>query len=137
MTIRTYRQLKRLKTFEERFDYLSLKGVVGETTFGFDRYINQMLYNSDRWKKIREKVIIRDNACDLGVEDFEIYDIIIVHHIDPITLEDIERERAIVYDLDNLICTSKQSHLAIHYGDISKIPRMPIERNRNDTCPWR
>lgn len=135
--IRTYSELERLETFEERFRYLKLTGKVGESTFGFDRYLNQLLYNSRRWKKTRDGIIIRDGACDLGVEGYDIYDIIIVHHLNPITIEDIELERAIVFDPEFLICTSKKTHNAIHFGDESLLPQMPIERRRNDTCPWR
>lgn len=135
--LRTYRELKRIKTFEERYRYLKLNGVVGESTFGFDRYLNQLLYKSGPWKRTRADIILRDEACDLGMTDYEIHDRIFVHHINPITIEDVELDRDIVYDPENLICTSKRTHDAIHYGDESLIPKPPIERRRNDTCPWK
>jgi hypothetical protein len=135
--IRTYHELHKLKTFEERYQYLRIFGIVGQATFGYDRYLNQMLYTSGRWKKTRDKVIIRDNGCDLGVEDYQIYGRILIHHLNPITVEDIELERECVYDLENLICTSLDTHNAIHYGDESLLPQVPIERTPHDTCPWR
>lgn len=137
MMIRTYRELKRLETFEERYNYLRLKGVVGDSTFGFDRYLNQMLYGSPRWKRTRDKIIIRDLGCDLGVKDYEIQGRIYVHHMNPITVEDVEFERDSMFDPEFLICSSFDTHLAIHYGDESRLPKMPIERRPNDTCPWR
>jgi hypothetical protein len=128
-----------LKTFEERFAYLQLKGIVGESTFGYDRYLNQTLYMSRRWKRARDIVIIRDNGCDLGIDssDYEIRGIIQIHHMNPLTPEDIELGRDIIFDPEFLICTSPSTHKAIHYGDASLLPRLPIERRRNDTCPWR
>jgi hypothetical protein len=135
--IRSYSELKKLKTFEERFQYLQLRGVVGESTFGYDRYLNQLLYRSGPWRQTRGGVIIRDNGCDLGVEDYDIYDMIIVHHMNPITIEDIELERDIVFDPEFLICTTSKTHKAIHYGDESLLPKKFIERRPNDTCPWK
>jgi hypothetical protein len=135
--IRSYHEIQKIKTFEERFRYLKLKGVVGESTFGFDRYLNQLLYNKPRWKGTRDKVIIRDNAYDLGMEDYEIKSFILIHHMNPITVEDIELGRDIVYDPEFLICTSKLTHNAIHFGDESLLPKLPVERKPNDTCPWR
>lgn len=135
--IRNYRELRRLRTFEERYYYLQLKGVVGETTFGFDRYLNQILYTSDRWLKTRDGVIIRDNGCDLGIEGYEIQGRILVHHMNPITIEDVEEERDIVFDPEYLICTTLRTHNAIHFGDEKLLPKIPIERKRNDTCPWK
>jgi hypothetical protein len=137
MIIRTYRELIRLKTFEERYDYLKLSGVVGESTFGFDRYLNQLLYTSKRWRRTRNDIILRDNACDLGMEDYEVNDLIIIHHMNPITPEDIELDRDLLYDPDNLISSSKNTHRAIHFGDKSMLPKLPIERRMNDTCPWK
>lgn len=134
--IRSYSELKQLISFEDRYEYLRIKGQVGETTFGFDRYLNQILYTSKRWRKTRDDIIIRDNGCDLGVEGHEIYSSIIVHHINQITVEDVELDRDILYDPEFLICTIFQTHNAIHYGDASLLPRAPIERRRNDTCPW-
>lgn len=135
--IRSYRELRRLRTFEERYFYLQLKGIVGESTFGFDRYLNQILYASDRWLKTRDGVIIRDNGCDLGIDGYEIQGRILVHHMNPITIEDVEEERDIVFDPEFLICTALRTHNAIHYGDVSLLPKLPIERRRNDTCPWK
>jgi hypothetical protein len=134
--IRAFRELKRLQTFEERYQYLQLNGIVGKNTFGYDRFLNQIFYNSDHWKAIRDQVIIRDKGCDLGIEGYEIYDKIYVHHINPITMEDIEMEREEVYDPEFLICTSFNTHNAIHYGNESLLPKMLIDRRRNDTCPW-
>lgn len=135
--IRTYTELKRLNTFEDRYEYLKLGGVVGESTFGFDRYINQLLYTSKRWKRTRDGVIIRDNACDLGVDGYDIYDKILVHHMNPITIEDVEYERDIIFDQEFLISTSMNTHNAIHYGDSKLLIKLPIKRKPNDTCPWK
>lgn len=137
MIIKTYKELSRLKTFEERFDYLKLSGQVGESTFGFDRYLNQMIYQSYRWKKVRNEVILRDNGCDLGIEDYEIQGKILIHHINPITIEDAENDSDIVYDPQFLICVSPTTHNAIHFGDSSLLPKGPIVRYANDMCPWR
>jgi hypothetical protein len=134
--IRTFRELKRLKTFEARFEYLRLNGVVGKTTFGYDRILNQLLYRSTRWRRTRDDIIIRDDGCDLGVKGYEIYGYILIHHLNPITIEDIELEREEIYDPEFLICTTFNTHRAIHYGDESLLPRLPKERKRNDTCPW-
>lgn len=136
-SIRTYSDLSRLISFEERFQYLRLGGSVGMDTFGFDRYLNQVFYRSQRWKKVRDHVIIRDNGCDLGVEGYEIHGRIIIHHMNPITLEDIERESEYLLDPEFLICTVHNTHNAIHYGDANLLPKAPIIRTRNDTCPWR
>lgn len=137
MIIRTYSELIQLQTFEERYEYLRLKGAVGKETFGFDRYLNQALYNSGEWEDVREKIIIRDNGCDLGVEGFEIPKFIIVHHMNPITIEDIENRNPIIFDPEFLISTSPNTHRAIHYSDKNLLVTGPIERSRNDTCPWR
>lgn len=136
MIIRCYKELRRLPTFERRYEYLKLSGIVGETTFGFDRYLNQLLYTSKRWRKTRDEIIIRDKACDLGMEDYEINNLILIHHMNPLTIEDIELDRDIIYDPEFLICSSKRTHNAIHYGDKSLLPKLPIERKPNDTCPW-
>ena len=138
MKIRTYSELITLPTFEERFEYLKLQGQVGVDTFGFDRYLNQMLYKYSKWKKeVRNHIILRDNGCDLGVEGYEIYGRIIIHHMNPITLEDIERETSYLLDPEFLICTVHRTHNAIHYGDESLLITAPIERTKYDTCPWR
>lgn len=135
-TIKTYSDLRRLYTFEERYRYLRLSGVVGQSTFGYDRYLNQMLYRSRMWLRSRDIVIIRDNGCDLGIEGRQIYDRIIIHHMNPITLEDIEEGREEVYDPELLVCTTNMTHNAIHYGDESLLAVLPNERRRNDTSPW-
>ena len=126
MSIRTYSELIKLPTFEERFEYLRLDGTVGESTFGFDRYLNQIFYRSQKWKDIRDWVIIRDNGCDLGVEGFEIYGRIIIHHMNPISLQDIERESDLLLNPEYLICTVHNTHNAIHYGDASLLSLAPI-----------
>ena len=135
--IRTYSELIKIQKFEDRYNYLKLRGFVGKETFGYDRYLNQILYNSYRWKKARDKVIIRDNGCDLGVEGYQINDMVIVHHMNPITIEDIELERDYVFDPEFLICVSDRTHRAIHYSDSSLLPQNPIERFKGDTCPWK
>lgn len=138
--IRSYSELMRLPTFIERYEYLKLIGQVGVETFGIDRYINQSLYKSRRWRQLRNEIIIRDNGCDLGCEGYDIYDKIIIHHLNPWLPEDlelIEEEKGIVFDPENLICTSFRTHQAIHYGDESLLPKEPIERRPGDTCPWK
>lgn len=137
MSIRTYSELITLPTFEERYRYLRLGGRVGEDTFGFDRYLNQMFYGSKEWQEIRDYVIVRDNGCDLGIEDREIHGRILVHHMNPIRPEDIIKRSKFLLDPEYLISTVKATHDAIHYGDESKLILAPIERRKNDTCPWR
>ena len=138
MIIRTYSELIKLPTFEERFKYLQLNGVVGKDTFGFDRYINQKFYRSPEWKRIRNEVIIRDNGCDLGVEGYEIYgQTIIIHHMNPITIKDIADASEYLLNPEYLITTVHNTHNAIHYGDESLLCLGPIERTPNDTCPWK
>lgn len=137
MIIRTYSELIKLPTFEERYRYLRLGGRVGEETFGFDRYANQAFYKSKEWKDIRDFVIVRDNGCDLGIEDREIYGKILVHHMNPINIEDIVNRTEYLLDPEYLISTVKNTHDAIHYGDESLLIMAPIERTKNDTCPWK
>jgi len=137
MIIRTYSKLITLNTFEDRYRYLNLNGIVGKETFGFDRHLNQIIYKSDEWKHCRNEIIIRDNGCDLGCEGFNIHGRILIHHINPITVEDIINRNPKVFDPENLIVTSHNTHLAIHYGDESMLILAPIERTKNDTCPWR
>lgn len=134
---KTYSELIKLDTFEERFDYLKLSGKVGVETFGSDRYLNQKLYASDEWKAARRDVIIRDNGCDLGVNDRMLNKYILVHHINPITKEDILNKDPKLFDPENLICVSKLTHDAIHYGSKDILITAPVERSKNDTCPWR
>lgn len=137
MRIKTYSELITLPTFEERFEYLQLKGTVGQETFGFDRYLNQILYNSKEWKSLRNKIIVRDNGCDLALEGFEIHGRILIHHINPITIDDVIKRREMVFDPENLICVTHNTHNAIHYGDKSLLITGPIKRRANDTCPWK
>lgn len=143
MIIRTYSELITLPTFEERYRYLRLGGRVGEDTFGFDRYLNQRFYTSDEWLALRDYVIVRDTGLndycqDLGMpEGYDIHGRILVHHMNPITKDDILRRTKILLDPEYLICTIKNTHDAIHYGDESLLYAPPIERTRNDTCPWR
>lgn len=135
--IRSYSEVSKLSTFEDRYEYLRLDGVVGEETFGYDRYLNQAFYTSKKWKEARNPVIIRDNGCDLGIDGREIFDQVIVHHINPMTPEDIELDRDWIYDPEFLICVTKNTHDAIHYGDKSKLITLPTERTPFDTCPWK
>lgn len=135
--LRCYRELIRLKTFDERFEYLKLKGIVGEATFGYDRYLNQLLYTSGEWRRIRRDIILRDNGCDLAVEGYDILDTIIVHHMNPISVEDLIDFSEDVINPEYLICVSHNTHNAIHYGDKSLLTREPIERKPGDTCPWK
>lgn len=137
MIIRTYSELIALPTFEERYEYLKLGGKVGEETFGFDRYLNQTFYKSDEWLKVRDFVIVRDCGCDLAIDDREIQGRILVHHMNPLTAEDILHRSRYLLDPEYLICTSKNTHDAIHYGDSNLLVIAPIERFKNDTCPWR
>ena len=135
--IRTYTELISLPTFEERYQYLRLGGMVGEETFGFDRYLNQIFYQSPEWRAVRDHVIIRDNGCDLGIEGREIHRGILIHHMNPISKEDILSRSEFLLDPEYLIATCKNTHDAIHYGDENLLIKAPIERTRNDTCPWR
>lgn len=137
MIIRSYSELRSLKTFEERFEYLKLNGKIGQDTFGFDRVFNQLFYKSKEWKAVRDKVIIRDNGCDLGIEGREIYGRILIHHMNPISLEDIQKNTEFLMNPEYLITTNHSTHNAIHYGDENLIIKAPIERKRFDTCPWK
>lgn len=136
MILRTYDDVSRLQTFMERFDYLKLVGVVGTSTFGFDRYLNQGLYRSTEWRRVRDAVILRDDGCDLGHFDYQIHDRVIVHHMNPITVEDIEARDPKVLDPRFLICTSHSTHLAIHFGNSSNLRSDPIDRRSGDTTLW-
>ena len=135
--IRTYSELITYKTFIDRYNYLKLSGRVGIETFGFDRYINQILYKSRRWREARREVVIRDNGCDLGIDGCDIGDRIIVHHMNPLSLEDLEDENPEIFDPEFLISTSFRTHNAIHYGDATLLPKEPIERRPYDNCPWK
>lgn len=136
--IRTYTNLSKIKDFMDRFEYLSLKGVVAEETFGFDRYLNQRFYRSREWRQLRSKIIVRDNGCDLGVPGHEIFDHIFIHHMNPLKLDDIVNSTDYLLNPEYLICVSRTTHNAIHFGDKSLIaPSELVERKPNDTCPWR
>lgn len=135
--IRTYSELSKLKTFEERFEYLKLDGSVGKDTFGFDRYLNQMFYRSSEWKKVRNQIIVRDCGCDLGIEGREIHSRILIHHMNPITKKDIIDRSEFLLNPEYLITTYKRTHDGIHYGDIGTTITDMVERKPNDTCPWK
>ena len=135
--IRTYSELITLPTFKERYRYLRLKGFVGEETFGYDRYLNQVFYKSKEWMDIRDYVIVRDNGCDLGIPGREIHSRILIHHMNPITKQDILNRSEFLLDPEYLISTIKVTHDAIHYGDENLLMEEPIIRTENDTCPWK
>ncbi len=141
--IRTYTELSKLQTFEERFRFLcdnfgkQLNGLVGKETFGFDRFINQEFYKSSEWKSVRDLVILRDNGCDLGVEGYDIYGKIFIHHMNPVKPKDILTKSELLLNPEYLITTTHATHNAIHYGDETLLPKVPVERSRNDTCPWK
>lgn len=136
-TIRTYSELINIPTFEERLQYLRLYGNVGEDTFGFDRYLNQIFYSSPEWKKVRQYVITRDMGCDLGIDGYEISGKILIHHMNPLSKEDILNKTEFLLNPEYLICTSYDTHQFIHYGNRELVNRDPIIRTKNDTCPWR
>ncbi len=135
--IRTYTELIQYPTFEERYNYLKLSGRVGSDTFGFDRYLNQRFYHSAEWKRIRRDVIIRDEGRDLGMEGYELQNGLYIHHMNPLTPDDITNMTEMVLNPEYLICVSKRTHDAIHFGDTSILPKGPTERTPNDTCPWK
>lgn len=135
--IRTYSELIKLPTFKERFEYLSLKGCVGKETFGWERYINQAFYRSKEWKDVRNFVIVRDCGCDLGIPGREIPDKILIHHMNPILPKDIVLSNDFILDPEYLICTTHNTHEAIHYGSEDLLISEPVERTPNDTCPWK
>lgn len=137
MKIRTYSELEKLKTFKERFDYLSLSGRVGNSTFGFERYFNQRFYTSSEWKHIRDEIISRDNGCDLGLKGYDIGGKIIIHHMNPVLLNDIVGRTDILTDPEYLVCVSLNTHNAIHYGNEETLNNQIIERTPNDMCPWK
>lgn len=137
MSIKTYSELITIPTFKERFEYLQLKGSVGKDTFGYDRHLNQVLYRSPEWKRLRNQIIIRDCGCDLACEGYDIHSKVLIHHLNPITVEDVLARSRKVFDPDNLVCVSHNTHNAIHYGDVDLLVTGPIIRTKNDTCPWR
>jgi len=138
-TFRRYSELIRLHTIEDRFNYLKIAASVGESTFGFSRYLNQALYRSKEWKDFKREMVIRDKACDMALEGWDIPEgaILVLHHINPLTLDDVENRSDALFDPENVVCVSDRTHRAIHYGDISLINTLPIERRPNDTCPWK
>lgn len=137
MKLKSYNELKKLGSFEERFNYLRLNYRIGNITFGYDRYLNQLLYRSRKWKQIRDEIIIRDEGCDLGCLDFPITDTVIIHHINPVSIEDLEEGNENIFDPNFLITTSVRTHRAIHYSDESLLPKPLIVRYSGDTIPWR
>lgn len=137
MKIRCYEDISKLKSFQERFEYLKLDGYVGDATFGYRRYLNQFFYQSEEWKRARREVILRDHGCDLGIEGREIADRIYIHHMNPITPKDIEDRTRYLLDPEYLICVTKTTHDAIHYGNANNLMLEPVDRSPNDTSPWR
>lgn len=134
---KTYEELVLLNTFEERFDYLSLSGGIGERTFGSHRELNQIFYKSSQWEEVRRRVILRDDGCDLAIPGMVIPRYAYIHHLNPITEEDILNHNPEIFSLNNLVCTSLATHNAIHYGSKESLPKPMITRKPNDTCPWR
>jgi hypothetical protein len=134
--IRTFTELIQYKTFEERFEYLKIGGDVGRSTFGFDRYLNQKFYSSWEWKRIRQQVILRDNGCDLGVSGYEIHSELLIHHINPMSIDDIKHGEEWILDWNYLVTTTKATHNAIHYGSDLIMPKVVMERSPNDTKLW-
>lgn len=132
-----YSELIAIPDFIERFNYLKLDGLVGAETFGFDRYINQMLYTSSDWRNFRRDMIVRDNSCDLAHPDYALSNYIILHHINPLTITDIQNRSPLIFDPENVICVSRRTHNAIHYGDKDQLMKDFIGRSANDTCPWK
>ena len=137
MTRKCYTELSKLTTFNERFNYLKLDGIVGEETFGYDRILNQLLYKSKKWRKVRDEVLIRDNGGDLGLEDYPINGRAISHHMNPITVEDVLNDKPEIFDPEYLITVSNSTHNAIHFSNENNLQKDPIERTQNDTCLWR
>lgn len=135
--IRTYSELITLDTFEDRYNYLKLDGQIGFDTFGFDRWMNQMFYKSREWQSIRNYIISRDNGCDMALEGYELADRIIIHHMNPITVEDIMHSNDVLLDPEQLVCVSHKTHNAIHYGTDELLVKTIVERRPNDTIPWR
>lgn len=135
--IRTYSELCKFQTFKERFEYLRLDGQVGQSTFGFDRYLNQIFYKTKEWKSMRNKIIIRDDGCDLGIEGRDIYGRIYIHHMNPLMVKDLLDRTDLLLNPEYLICTSFNTHQAIHYSDENLLILDPVDRKPNDTCPWK
>jgi hypothetical protein len=134
--LKTYSELIRRTSFEERYDYLRIGGAIGIATFGSSRYLNQSFYTSYQWRRIRDEVILRDNGCDLGMSGYQIFDKVVIHHMNPVTEDDLYEMSPFLIDPEFLICVSPRTHNAIHYGDAQLLPALPIVRSRNDTSPW-
>ena len=134
---KSYFELIKLSTFMDRYKYLRLDGRVGVETFGYDRYLNQILYHTPEWRRFRRDIIVRDKACDLGCAGYELYDKILIHHLNPITVNDVLNRDPKIFDPNNVISTSLNTHNAIHYGDERLLVSEPIVRTKNDTCPWK
>ena len=135
--LRTYSELLTIPTYEERFDYLNLNGVVGKDTFGFNRYLNQAFYQSEEWKRLRNHIIVRDSGCDMAMDGYEIKGSIYIHHLNPITVEDVLNRSPDIINPEFLVCVSYNTHNAIHYGNKELLPKGPTVRTPNDTCPWK
>lgn len=135
--LRCYSELAQFTSLEERYQYLRLGGIVGSSSWGFDRYLNQALYTCNEWRSLRDKIIVRDQANDLGVDGYPIGGKVIVHHMNALVLEDVEDRDPNIFNPEYLICVSLRTHNAIHFGDDTQLPRLPIERRPGDTCPWR
>ena len=137
MNIRTYSELIQILDYYDRFEYLKIGGKIGFETFGYDRYLNQILYASPEWRNFRDAIIIRDNGCDIAMPGFEIYDRLTVHHLNALTKEDILNRDPKIFDPENVVCVSHNTHMAIHYGSRDLLPQPIIVRTQNDTCPWK
>ena len=137
MIVRTYTELSKIDNYYDRFNYLKLGGKVGETTFGFERYVNQLFYHSVEWRRVRDIVIARDLGNDMGMPGYPISGKIYIHHMNVVRMQDLMASKDLIFDPDNLICVSHNTHNAIHYGDISLLPQEEIERSPNDTSPWK
>lgn len=137
MNVKTYSELITFTTFVDRYNYLKIDGEVGKETFGFSRYLNQDFYHSKEWLKFRDSIIVRDMGCDLALNGYEIYESIIIHHLNPITGYDIVNRSKCIFDPENAVCTKLSTHNAVHYGDETLLITSPIERVKDDTCPWR
>lgn len=137
MNIRTYSELIQISDYYDRFEYLKIGGKIGFETFGYDRYLNQILYASPEWRHFRDVIIIRDNGCDIAMPGFEIHDRLTVHHLNTLTKEDILNRDPKIFDPENVVCVSHNTHMAIHYGSRDLLPQPIIVRTQNDTCPWK
>ena len=135
--IKTYSELIKIDNYLDRFEYLKIGGKVGEETFGFDRWLNQIFYSSNEWRSFRRKIILRDEACDMAMEGYDISEKLVVHHLNALTKYDIVNRTSKLFDFENVVCVADTTHKAIHYGDVKLLPKPIIIRTRNDTCPWK